>query len=103
MHAFNRGTLEPYWSPERSLLLNGYKDIAFPFDEVDAPELELKMRWNLPELAGYLRTWSAAARYVDKHGTDPVTAVEQSLATLWGDPITKRLIRWPLYIRAGRR
>ena len=103
LHAFNRGMLEPFWSPERSLLLNGYQDIAFPFEEVPAPKLELKMRWNLPELAGYLRTWSATARYVEENGTDPVIDVEKSLAVHWGGPSTKRLIRWPLYIRAGRR
>ena len=101
LHAFNHGTLEPYWTPERGLLLNGYRDVTFPFDEVEAPALELKMNWNLAELAGYLRTWSATARYMEAHGNDPVIEVEESLATHWGDPAAKRLIRWPLYIRAG--
>lgn len=103
LHAFNRGTLESYWAPERNLLLNAFKDIQFPFDEVDAPTLELKMHWSLAELAGYLRTWSATANYVEQHDIDPVVEVEQSLAVRWGDPAKKRLIRWPLYIRAGRR
>ena len=103
LHAFNRGMLESYWTPERDLLLNGYRDIAFPFEEIRAPQLELQMRWNLPELAGYLRTWSATARYVEKCGTDPVVEVEKSLSAHWGDSERTRLIRWPLYIRAGRR
>ena len=102
VHTFNRGLLEDYWTPERMLLLNGYRDIPFPFDEVDAPHLELEMRWTLPELAGYLRTWSATARYVEDRGRDPVTDVERSLAAAWGDPDAPRLIRWPLYIRAGK-
>jgi SAM-dependent methyltransferase len=103
LYEFNRGRLESYWAPERNLLLNGYRDIAFPFEEVDAPKLDLKMHWNLAELAGYLRTWSATARYVERHGIDPVIEVEQSLAVHWEDPAKKRLVRWPLYIRAGRR
>lgn len=102
LHAFNRGTVEAYWPRERKLLLNGYRDVAFPFVEVDAPHLELQMRWNLPELAGYLRTWSATARYVEAHGTDPVVAMEAALSPDWGDPMKTHLIRWPLYIRAGR-
>ena len=53
-------------------------------------------------LAGYLRTWSATARYVKQHGLDPVDSVEQSLALQWGDPRDPREVRWPLYIRAGR-
>jgi hypothetical protein len=59
------------------------------------------MRWNLADLAGYLRTWSSTARYVAEHGVDPVIAVESSLAANWGDPGAHRLIHWPLHIRAG--
>jgi hypothetical protein len=102
LHGFNRGLLEEYWAPERMLLLNGYRDIPFPFHEVSTPHLELEMHWTLRELAGYLRTWSATARYVEERGTDPVTDVERSLAAGWGDPHAPRLIRWPLYIRAGK-
>ena len=103
LFGFNRGTLERYWSPERSLLLDGYRTIPFPFAEVEAPDLELRMCWTLHELAGYLRTWSATARYVTQRGVDPVIEVEHALAAHWGDPAIPRLIRWPLYIRAGRR
>jgi SAM-dependent methyltransferase len=101
LHAFNRGTLEPYWFPERKLLLDGYRDIPFPFDEVTVPRLELEMRWNLAELVGYVRTWSSTARYAAERGIDPVIAVESSLAANWGDPGAPRLIRWPLHLRAG--
>ncbi len=102
LREFNRGTLEPYWFPERKLLLDGYRAVAFPFDEVAVPRLELEMKWSLPELAGYLRTWSSAARYLAENGVDPVPEVEKSLAAHWGDPATARVIRWPLYLRAGR-
>lgn len=102
LYAFNRGTLEPYWHPERQLLLDGYSAIAFPFVEVNLPQQELEMRWTLTELAGYLRTWSATARYAARNGFDPIVDVEKSLARDWGDPEKPRLIRWPLHIRAGR-
>ena len=102
LHDFNRGTLEHYWPSDRQKLLAGYRDIDFPFAEVPTPHLELTLRWNLSQLAGYLRTWSATARYVNAHGVDPVDDVERSLAAEWGDPQAPREIRWPLYIRAGR-
>jgi SAM-dependent methyltransferase len=102
LRAFNRGTLEEYWFPERQLLLDGYRTIPFPFDELAVPEQELEVRWTLPELAGYLRTWSATARYAAEQGFDPVTDVENSLSKDWGDPAQPHLIRWPLHIRAGR-
>jgi len=102
LQAFNRGVLEPYWYRERKLLLDGYKSVLFPFEEVSAPALELEMQWTLPELAGYLRTWSATARYAAEHGADPIIEVENSLAAAWGDSQARRTIRWPLYVRAGR-
>jgi ubiquinone/menaquinone biosynthesis C-methylase UbiE len=102
LRTFNRELLEPYWSPERKLLLDGYRAVPFPFDEVAVPRLELEMRWTLPELAGFLRTWSSAARYVAEHGVDPVLGVEKSLGACWGVPATARVIRWPLYLRAGK-
>ncbi|HUQ98910.1 MAG TPA: methyltransferase domain-containing protein [Gemmatimonadaceae bacterium] len=102
LHDFNRGLLESYWPPERQLLLDGYRTIAFPFNEVDFPRLMLEMRWTLRELAGYLRSWSATSRYVAEHGSDPVEAVEKALAAEWGDEHQTRVVRWPLYVRAGR-
>lgn len=101
LHAFNRGLLESYWFPERSLLLDGYRTVPFPFHEVRVPVFAIEMRWTLPELAGYLRTWSSTARYLAQHGVDPVVEVEKSLARDWGDPESQRLIQWPAYMRAG--
>ena len=102
LHAFNRGMLEGYWHPERKRLLEGYQTIPFPFDELTLPAMELEAQWTLAALTGYLRTWSATACYVAERGVDPVVDVEQSLSREWGDPREPRLVRWPLYIRAGR-
>ena len=102
LHEFDRGLLEPYWFPERKILLDGYKTVPFPFDEVSVPALDLEMRWTLPELAGYLRTWSATARFAGEHGFDPVVRLERSLAEHWDAPDFRRRVRWPLYLRAGK-
>lgn len=102
LHTFNREQLESYWSPEREILLEGYRSASFPFEDVVAPEMDLRMMWTLPELAGYLRTWSATSNFVARRGFDPVVGVEQSLARDWGRPDTRHLITWPLHIRAGK-
>jgi SAM-dependent methyltransferase len=101
LHAFNRGIMEPYWAPERQLLLDGYQTIEFPFRETTFPRFALEMHWTLAQLGGYLRTWSAVARYTKEHGRDPVADVESALALYWGDPEKQRVVRWPLYVRAG--
>ncbi len=103
LHDFNRGLLEPYWPPERSLLLAGYDTIAFPFAEVRMPPFTLEVRWSLAQLVGLLRTWSATARYIAENGRDPVAAVEHKLRIEWGNPDDLRVVRWPVYLRAGYR
>ena len=99
--AYNRGTIEDYWMPERLILLERYAKVAFPFREIETPTLNLERHWTLPELVGYLRTWSATANYIKKTGTDPIPTVESALAEHWGGKENRRLVRWPLYIRAG--
>ena len=102
VHAFNRGTLESYWPPERVLLLDGYRTIEFPFDEIAAPPFVLEQRWTLHQLTGLMRTWSATTRFAKRQGRDPVREIEATLSREWGDPETLRVVRWPLYLRAGR-
>lgn len=102
LHTFNRVKLEPYWFAERQLLLEGYRGIQFPFAELTPPKFELRARWTLAELSGYLRTWSATATYIERHGVDPVSELEGAMAAQWGDPGDRRDVKWPLYLRVGR-
>lgn len=102
LHELNRGTLEPYWFAERQILLDGYSTIEFPFFELESPRFELRVNWTFEQLLGYLRTWSSTARYIEKHGVDPVAVLEPTLAAEWGDRARTRLVRWPIYLRAGK-
>lgn len=99
---FYRNTIAPYWPAERRHVENGYRSIPFPFAEVTVPPFQMTVRWSLPELTGYVRSWSAVARYRRQRGEDPVTGLEADLATVWGDPRSLRTVTWPLTIRAGR-
>ena len=101
VHDYNRGTIESYWKPERDIILSGLRTIPFPFAEVDAPPFTMERSWTLAELAGYMRTWSATAAFVEANGVDPVVEVERSLAEHWGEPGTVQRISWPLHVRAG--
>ena len=101
VHAYNRGTVEEYWPPERDLVLSEYRTIEFPFREISTPSLMLEAAWTLPQLAGYLRSWSSTVRYAKVLGRDPVTAVEEALGAVWESPDTLRTIRWPITSRAG--
>ncbi|MDF2774372.1 MAG: Methyltransferase type 11 protein [Geminicoccaceae bacterium] len=95
-------TCGPYWSPERALVDQGYRPIALPIDEVRAPIVSMELAMNLDELAGYLRTWSATRALAAAIGRDPVVEVREELRFRWGDPEARRVVRWPLHVRAGR-
>lgn len=92
----------PYWPPERHHVETGYRELAFPFALIDAPAFAMQLDWNLEQLLGYFRSWSATAAYSAARGSDPVAVIEQDLRTCWGDPAQPRTVTWPLTLLAGR-
>jgi SAM-dependent methyltransferase len=70
--AFYSEVVGPYWPPERRHIEAGYRTLPFPFDEIETPEFALELIWNIDQLAGYVSSWSATARYRKALGTDPV-------------------------------
>ena len=88
------------WPAERRHVENGYAELAFPFAELAVPDFSMAADWTLEDLAGYLRSWSATSRYIERYGADPVADLAASLAPLWGGG--RRRIVWPLSIKAGR-
>jgi ubiquinone/menaquinone biosynthesis C-methylase UbiE len=98
---FYRETTGPYWPPERELVETDYKDIKFPFAELLPIRFEMRERWNLHQLAGYLRTWSATQKFIASRGFDPVDSVVEELGTVWKNSEEVREIKWPLQLRVG--
>ena len=93
---------DKYWPPERALVEQGYQSLAFPFEEVTAPNFDMCASWSLDHLIGYLGTWSAVQRYKDDRGEDPVARIGSRLQAAWekGDPVKQ--MSWPVSMRAGR-
>jgi SAM-dependent methyltransferase len=92
----------PYWPPERALVEEGYRPLAFPFAELAAPSFNMEVRWERAHLLGYLRSWSAVARYAQTRGVDPVVELERRLEPVWSDARATRAVTWPLAMRVGR-
>jgi ubiquinone/menaquinone biosynthesis C-methylase UbiE len=61
----------PFWPPERELV-ERFANLSFPFHEIDAPQFEMTVQWNLDHLLGYLRTWSSTQRFIAAKGCDPL-------------------------------
>ncbi|HEY4210036.1 MAG TPA: class I SAM-dependent methyltransferase [Steroidobacteraceae bacterium] len=100
---FYSETVGPYWPPERKWVEDGYRTLSFPYADIRAPSFDVEARWSLPELLGYMRSWSATGGYVRQHGVDPVAAVAGPLESTWKDPQRQRLVRWPMALRTGRK
>jgi SAM-dependent methyltransferase len=96
-------TLGAYWPPERRMIDEGYRNLALPFGELATPPLSIERPMTLAELEGYLRTWSATRRYMERHAADPISPVVRRIAGAWGPPESERVVRWPLFLRAARR
>jgi SAM-dependent methyltransferase len=90
------------WPPQVGHARSHYRTVAFPFPELEPPELVIETRWTLADFMGYLRTWSPYQRYVERTQVDPVDRIAGALARAWGSPDTVRDVRWPLFLRVGR-
>jgi len=99
---FYEPILGRYWPPERKLIEERYATIEFPFAELQSPPFEMTAHWSLPQLLGYLGTWSSVEKYRAAQGSDPLALIASELHAAWGDPDSPRLVRWPLYMRVGR-
>jgi SAM-dependent methyltransferase len=89
------------WPAERRYVELGYRTLPFPWQEEAAPAFLLETDWDLEQVVGYLATWSAVQRYMDRMGQDPLPALRPRLAALWPSSGTRRL-RWPIHLRIGR-
>ena len=73
-----------------------------PWPAVDPPAIDMTAMWTRDEVIGYVSSWSATARLVEREGPGPFEALGAALAAAWpcGE---RRLVRWPLVIRLARR
>ena len=97
-----RDVVAGYWPPERVHVDNGYRDLVLPWPAVEAPAIDMTATWTRDELLGYLQTWSATVKLVEREGRAPVIELCERVAAAWPDGET-RTIRWPLTIRLVRR
>jgi SAM-dependent methyltransferase len=99
---FYRGPLGPHWPPERKHAEDGYRSMEFPFEELVAPALEIRVGWDLGAFLGYVETWSAVLALQRAEGRTRLEEFRRELARAWGRQDAVRTIRWPLSVRAGR-
>ncbi|MGB5209930.1 MAG: class I SAM-dependent methyltransferase [Gammaproteobacteria bacterium] len=90
------------WPPERQHVENAYASLPFPFPAIRAPNFQMRERWSLDHLLGYLATWSAKVRYQTRTGVDPLEEAAPRIRNAWGPAERSRRVEWRLQIKAGR-
>jgi SAM-dependent methyltransferase len=100
VEAFYSGDLAGWWSPERSHIETGYRDLDFPFVRVEAPRFDMRASWDADQLIGYVKTWSAVRAMESAKGSSATERFITALRAVWGDG--QREIRWPTVVLAGR-
>ncbi|MDZ4714443.1 MAG: class I SAM-dependent methyltransferase [Cytophagales bacterium] len=97
---FYTSIVGPYWDPERKLIDQHYKNLEFPFSELQPSAFLMSFEWTLAELEGYLTTWSAVQKYIKDKGNNPVPELMGAIEPHWTSK--RRTVHFPLFLRLGR-
>lgn len=95
--------LAQFWPPERRIVEEKYININFPMKEIKTPDFQMEIEWELSQLIGYLRTWSAVKKYEVETGESPVDKIYEKLCRLWRNPERKYKIKWPLTLKIWKK
>jgi SAM-dependent methyltransferase len=101
MESYYRDVLGEFWPPQIGWIDEHYRTLPFPFDEISTPEFVIETTWSLRDLFGFLSSWSAAQKYKETHGIDPLGIKQAEFEAAWGSK-PNRTVRWPLYLRIGK-
>lgn len=92
---------KPYWDPERNHIVEEYKTIPFPFEEIEeVPNFDIKKEMTLDELVGYISTWSAVQHYIKDNGHSPIDKLKSDLQEIWESGTLE--VVFPTFMRVGR-
>lgn len=95
-------SIDEYWDAERRHVDDAYADIPFPYPLLEAPVFYIHASWTQPQLAGYLSTWSAVNKYIQKHDADPLQNFIDAFKANWGTA-ELRSFRFPIFLKMGRK
>lgn len=102
--AFGRCVVKPikaFWPPQNALLWNRYRDLPFPFERLELPEMRIEATWSLAQMLDYVGTWTATRRYVAEVEPGFLARAAVELAAPWGAE-ERRVVAMPLLAMCGR-
>lgn len=100
IYDYHFNTLGDYWDKERSHVIEGYKNIPFPFRPIATPAFFIELKWTPEDLEGYFNTWSALQKFITANNYSPVDELMIKIRLNWA-PGESRQIRFPLDLKMG--
>lgn len=96
-----RNPVARYWGSGNLILIDEYRTIPFPFEELPSPKVVMRESWTLDRLLDYVGTWSALARHDQEYGPGLLETIRAKLLEVW--PAGQlREVRMPVTMRIGR-
>ena len=89
--------IEPHWLPGNWLLIDGYRDLKLPGEEVRLTPAAIHLAWERQDVEAYVLSWSV----VQKLGTDVTADAFAALREIWPDE-EKRHVTMPIVSRVHR-
>jgi SAM-dependent methyltransferase len=89
--------LEPIWQAGNWLLIDGYRTLDFPGEEVRLTPSAIHLSWTRQQLQDYVRSWSAVQRLCEQ----VVASGFADLAEIWPDDQSRPVVM-PMLTRAAR-
>ena len=95
---FYRHVVGSCWDQARRHVETAYRDLPFPFGEIEVPEFHIQVKWTLDECRGYLNTWSAVQKFRQINGYNPTDELIEKLSRLWQERLA---VTFPIFMRMG--
>ncbi len=92
--------IRPHWPPQNQLIMDGYRDLPFPFERIEFPKLAIEMHWTLAEYVNYIATWTATRRKLERDA-ELLARAAPILEAAWGEA-GARTVTMPLLVLCGR-
>ena len=94
--------IHQFWPPERKHIEQGYQSFDFPFAELSLPKLSIERHWTIPQMLGYIETWSAVRIARKSDNSSLLEILKRDISSMNSDSDETYRIEWPIVGRVGK-
>lgn len=92
-------TLANCWEPERKYVDEQYRNLPFPFEEIEFKPVSKKYTWNIDQMIGYFSTWSGLQKYIRTTNHNPLPELREKFLATGRREFD---VEFPIFGRIGR-